>query len=151
MSKVAGANGDVFEDARNWPAVGTTSLSGYERKRVLVNRGVAGWVDVAAQVGATDEYDGRAVALVDLFNRGVLDVVVANQNQPAVVYKNSVAPGKHWIAFRLVGTASNRSPIGAHGALEAGPTRPFELVGGGVGVAAQNDRRRPFGPGPARA
>ena len=28
----------------------------------------------------TDTYDGRAVALADLWNRGVLDVVVANQN-----------------------------------------------------------------------
>src|SRR5438552_3567641 len=80
MSKVAGANGNVFEDARNWPAIGSASLSGYERSRVLVNRGLAGWTDVAAAVGVSDEYDGRAVALVDLFNRGVLDVVVASQN-----------------------------------------------------------------------
>jgi len=49
---------------------------------VLVNRGLAGWSDVASQVGVTDEYDGRAIVLVDLFNRGVLDVVIANQKQP---------------------------------------------------------------------
>src|SRR5947209_18431311 len=29
MSKIAGANGNVFEDARNWPAIGSASLSGY--------------------------------------------------------------------------------------------------------------------------
>jgi hypothetical protein len=147
MSKVAGANGSVFEDARNWPAIGTASLSGYERKRVLVNQGVAGWVDVAAQVGVTDESDGRAVALVDLFNRGVLDVVVANQNQPALVYKNTVVPGNHWIAFRLVGTASNRSAIGAEVTLEAGGARQLKLVDGGMGFASQNDRRLHFGLG----
>src|SRR3989442_1472813 len=90
MSKVAGANGHVFEDARNWPAIGTASLSGYERSRGFVSRGLAGWTDVAAAVGVTDEYDGRAVALVDLFNRGGPDVGVANQNQPALVYKNTV-------------------------------------------------------------
>jgi hypothetical protein len=149
MSKVAGANGNVFEDTRNWPAVGTASLSGYERKRVLVNRGVAGWVDVAAQVGVTDESDGRAVALVDLFNRGVLDVVVANQNQRALVYKNTVVPGNHWIAFRLVGTASNRSAIGAEVTLEAGGARQLRLVDGGMGFASQNDRRLHFGLGRA--
>jgi enediyne biosynthesis protein E4 len=160
MSKIAGANGNVFEDAKNWPAIGTASLSGYERSRVLVNRGIAGWSDVAPAVGVTDEYDGRAVALVDLFNHGVLDVVVANQNQPALVYKNTVAPGNHWIAFQLVGGArdggraaggkrSNRSAIGAEVTLEAGGTRQLRIVDGGSGFASQNDRRLHFGLGKA--
>ncbi len=149
MSKIAGANGNLFEDARTWPAIGTASLSGYERSRVLVNHGLAGWSDVAAQVGVTDEYDGRAVALVDLFNRGVLDVVVANQRQPALVYKNTVAPGNHWIAFKLTGTRSNRSAIGAEVLLVAGGTRQLKVVDGGSGFASQNDRRLHFGLGRA--
>src|SRR5881398_3352875 len=145
-SKIAGAYGPVFEDARSWPAIGTASLSGYERSRVLVNRGLAGWRDVAAQVGVTDEYDGRAVVLVDLFNRGVL-VVVANQKQPALVYKNTVAPGNHWIAFNLAGTRSNRSAIGAEVTVEFGAGRQLQIVHGGVGFASQNDRRLHFGLG----
>ena len=147
MSKIAGANGNVFEDARTWPAIGTASLSGYERSRVLVNRGLAGWSDVAAAAGVTDEYDGRAVALADLFNRGVLDVVVANQNQPALVYKNTVRPGNHWIAFQLVGTRSNRCAIGAEVTVAAGGTRQLRVVDGGSGFASQNDRRLHFGLG----
>ena len=147
MSKIAGANGNVFEDARSWPTIGTASLSGYERSRVLVSRGLAGWTDVAAAVGVTDEYDGRAVALADLFNRGVLDVVVANQGQPALVYKNSVAPGNHSIAFKLVGTRSNRSAIGAEVLLVAGGTRQLKVVDWGSGFASQNDRRVHFGLG----
>jgi hypothetical protein len=95
----------------------------------------------------TDEYDGRAVALADLFNRGVLDVVVANQGQPALVYKNSVAPGNHWVAFKLVGTRSNRSAIGAEVLLVAGGTRQLKVVDGGSGFASQNDRRLHFGLG----
>jgi hypothetical protein len=147
FSKVAGANGNLFEDTRNWPPIGTASLSGYERSRVLVNRGVHGWMDVAPQVGVTDRYDGRAVAFVDLFNRGVLDVVVANQNQPALVYRNTVAPNRHWIAFRLVGSRSNRSAIGAELTLEAAGTRQLQVVTGGMGFASQNDRRLHFGLG----
>jgi hypothetical protein len=84
---------------------------------------------------------------VDLFNRGVLDVVVANQGQPALVYKNTVAPGNHWIAFKLVGTRSNRSAIGAEVTIEAGGTRQLKIVDGGVGFASQNDRRLHFGLG----
>src|SRR3989442_9079777 len=100
MSKIAGANGNVFEDARSWPAIGTASLSGYERSRVLVNHGLAGWTDLAALVGGTDEYDGRAVALVDLFSHGVVDVVIANQNEPVLGDRNTLAPGNHWIALQ---------------------------------------------------
>jgi enediyne biosynthesis protein E4 len=147
MSKIAGANGALFEDAKSWPAFGTTSLSGYERSRVYLNRGLAGWVDVAAKVGVTDEYDGRAVALADLRNRGAMDVVVANQNQPAVLYRDYPDSANHWIAFALTGTRSNRSAIGAEIVIEAAGLTQRRVVDGGMGFASQNDRRPHFGLG----
>ena len=147
MSKIAGANGRLFEDARTWPAFGNASLSGYERSRVYLNRGVAGWTDVAARVGVTDTYDGRAVALADLSNRGAVDVIVANQNQPAVLYRDLPDSSNHWIAFRLVGTRSNRSAIGAEVLLESGDLTQRRIVDGGMGFASQNDRRLHFGLG----
>jgi enediyne biosynthesis protein E4 len=147
MSKIAGANGRFFEDASTWPAFGNASLSGYERSRVYLNRGVAGWVDVAQQVGATDLYDGRAVALADLASRGATDVIVANQNQPAVVYRDAPDPANHWIGFKLVGTRSNRSAIGAEVLLQSGDLTQRRIVDGGSGFASQNDRRLHFGLG----
>ncbi len=112
MSKVAGANRNLFEDARSWPPIGDASLSGYERARVLLNRGGAGWDDVSQRVGVTETFDGRAVAVADLFNDGAADVIVANQNARPAVYRNTVTPGNHWIEFRLVGTTSNAAPRG---------------------------------------
>ena len=147
MSKIAGANGRLFEDAKSWPAFGDASLSGYERSRVYLNRGAAGWVDVAKTVGATDEYDGRAVALADLSNHGAVDVVVANQHQPALLYRDYPDSTNHWIAFKLVATRSNRSAIGAEVELEAGDLRQRRVVDGGSGFASQNDRRLHFGLG----
>ena len=147
MSKIAGANGRLFEDAATWPAFGNSSLSGYELSRVYLNRGVAGWVDVAKKVGVTDLYDGRAVALADLSNRGAVDVIVANQNQPAVLYRDFPDIGNHWIAFRLVGTRSNRGAIGAEVVIESGDLRQRRIVDGGSGFASQNDRRLHFGLG----
>ena len=147
MSKIAGANAHLFEDASTWPAFGNASLSGYERSRVYLNRGLAGWTDVAASVGVSDTYDGRAVALADLRNDGALDVIVANQNQPAVLYRNRPDSANHWIAFSLAGTRSNRSAIGAEVVLEAGGTKQRRVVDGGMGFASQNDRRLHFGLG----
>src|SRR5215207_5667326 len=147
MSKIAGANARFFEDAAAWPAFGNASLSGYERSRVYLNRGVAGWVDVAERVGVNDLFDGRAVALADLSNRGAVDVVVANQNQPAVLYRNRPDSANHWIAFRLVGTRSNRSAIGTEVTIESGDFIQRRVVDGGSGFASQNDRRPHFGLG----
>src|SRR5258708_1056579 len=147
MSKIAGANARLFEDASTWPAIGDASLSGYERSRVYLNRGLAGWVDVASTVGVTDTFDGRAVALADLSNRGALDVIVANQNQPAVLYRNRPDSANHWISLALVGTRSNRSAIGAEVVLESGETKQRRVVDGGMGFASQNDRRLHFGLG----
>jgi enediyne biosynthesis protein E4 len=147
MSKIAGANGRFFENAATWPAFGNASLSGYERSRVYINRGVAGWIDVAQKVGVNDLYDGRAVALADLWNRGEQDVIVANQNQPAVLYRDYPDTTNHWIAFKLIGTRSNRSAIGAEVTIEAGDLRQKRIIDGGSGFASQNDRRLHFGLG----
>jgi hypothetical protein len=147
MSKIAGANGALFEDAASWPAFGNASLSGYERSRVYLNRGVAGWVDVAQKVGANDLYDGRAVAVADLSDRGAVDVIVANQNQPAVLYRDIPDSTNHWIGVHLVGTRSNRSAIGAEVLLEASGLEQRRVIDGGSGFASQNDRRLHFGLG----
>jgi enediyne biosynthesis protein E4 len=149
MSKIAGAQGNIFEDAKNWPPIGRASLSGYERSRVLLNRGEAGFVDVAAEAGVTDRMDGRSVAMADLFNRGMLDVVIANQKGRALLYRNA-ATGGHWVEFKLIGSRSNRSAIGAEVTVEFGGVRQRQVVAGGMGFCSQNDRRLHFGLGNGR-
>ena len=98
-------------------------------------------------MGANDLYDGRAVALADLSNRGAVDVIVANQNQPAVLYRDFPDSANHWIEFRLIGTRSNRSAIGAEVLIEAGDLKQRRVIDGGSGFASQNDRRLHFGLG----
>jgi hypothetical protein len=146
-SKVAGGNSTIIGDAANWPAFDGRSLAGYQPKRVWLNDGAGRFSDVAQAVGATDVYDGRAVAVADLWNRGVLDVVVANQSGPLLVYRNTVAPGNAWIEFELEGTASNRSAIGAQVTLHWGGAQQVQDVSGGSGFSAQNQRRLHFGLG----
>jgi hypothetical protein len=147
FSKVAGGNSTIIGDARNWPAFEGRSLSGYQNKRVWLNDGAGKFIDVAQAVGVTDTYDGRAVAFADLWNRGVLDVVVANQKGPLLVYKNTVTPANQWIEFQLEGTVSNRSAIGAKVTVFWNGQQQAQEVSGGTGFAAQNDRRLHFGLG----
>jgi hypothetical protein len=147
FSKVAGGNSSIIGDASNWPAFDGRSLSGYQTKHVWLNDGAGKFVDVAQAVGVTDTYDGRAVALADLWNRGVLDVVVANQNGPLLLYKNTVTPENEWIEFELEGTTSNRSAIGASVTLYWNGQQQVQEVSGGSGFAAENQRRLHFGLG----
>jgi hypothetical protein len=147
FSKVAGGNSTIIGDAKNWPAFEGRSLSGYQTKRVWLNDGAGKFIDVAQSVGVTDTYDGRSVALADLWNRGVLDVVVANQKGPLLLYKNTVTPENEWIEFQLEGVRSNRSAIGAEVTLFFNGQKQVQTVSGGSGFSAQNDRRLHFGLG----
>ena len=147
FSKVAGGNSTIIGDADNWPAIDHRSLSGYQQKHVWLNDGAGKFVDVAQAVGVTDTYDGRAVAFADLWNRGVLDVIVANQRGPVLLYKNTVNPENKWIEFELEGTKSNRSAIGAEVTLYWNGQEQKQEVSGGSGFAAQNQRRLHFGLG----
>ncbi|MEO8480653.1 MAG: CRTAC1 family protein [Acidobacteriota bacterium] len=149
FAQIAVGHSRIISDAKNWPAMRGRSLSGYQRKHLWINDGAGHFNDVAQSVGVTDTYDGRAVALADLTNQGVLDVLVANQGGPLLVYRNTVAPGRHWIAFDLEGTASNRSGIGARVELRWKGQRQVQEVSGGSGFSAQNQRRLHFGLGAA--
>lgn len=147
FSKVAGGNSSIIGDAKNWPAMDGRSLSGYQPKHVWLNDGAGKFVDVAQAVGVTDTHDGRSVAFADLWNRGVLDVVVANERGPLLLYKNTVSPDNKWIEFALTGTKSNRSAIGAQVAVFWNGQEQIQQICGGCGFAAENDRRLHFGLG----
>lgn len=152
FSKIAGGYKDIIEDANNWPAMEGRSLSGYQRTHIWLNDRAGQFREVAPAVGGASTYDGRAVALVDFQNRGVLDAVVANQRAPVQVYRNTVAPTHRWIAFELTGTESNRSAIGARMELywtdrQGTAQRQVQQIMGGSGFGSQNQRRLHFGLG----
>ena len=144
---MAGGNSTIIADAAHWPAVEGRSHSGYQQKRVWLNDGAGKFVDVAQAVGVTDTHDGRAVAFADLFNNGAVDVVVANERGPLLLYRNTVTPNNRWIEFALEGTRSNRSAIGAEITLRWNEQEQRQQIAGGCGFAAQNDDRLHFGLG----
>jgi hypothetical protein len=149
FSVIAVGHSTIIGDARNWPAMRGRSLSGYQRKRVWLNDGLSRFTEVSQVVGATDTYDGRAVAFADLGNRGALDVLVANQRGPLLIYRNAVDPARHWIQFELEGSASNRSAIGARVEVQWAGRRQVQEVTAASGFSAQNQRRLHYGLGTA--
>lgn len=159
FSKVALGNSAIIGDARNWPAIGNRSHSGYQQKKVWLNQKGDGFAEVASMVGVNETYDGRSVALADFQNRGALDVVAAHQKGPLLLYRNDVDPKNGWVEFELEGTrpetaslsgtGSNRSAIGAEVRVFWNGMQQLQQVSGASGFCAQNSRRLHFGLGPS--
>jgi hypothetical protein len=131
-------------DARQWPTIGNKSLSGYEANRFFRNEGHESFVEMAEKVGLLHRGDGRGIVVFDYDNDGDLDVYVANQNQPAVLFRNEVGNKQHWVAFQLVGQGD---AIGARVKVTAGDLTQIREVDGGNGFSSQSDRRLYFGLG----
>ncbi len=146
-SKITVGNNSIIADAKNWAPIASRSLAGYQSKRVWLNDGAGHFNDVAQIVGASETFDGRAVALADLWNRGVLDVIVANQKGTVLIYKNTVDPANNWIDLELEGTAANRDAIGAQVRVFWNGQQQLQEVSGGIGFSSQNQHRLHFGLG----
>lgn len=147
LGTMATTPGIIVEDARNWPAIGNSSISGYEPSRLFVKQGSA-YVDIAQKAGLNDLYDGRGLCIADYDNDGLPELFVANQGAPFLAYKNQPDKRNHWIGLRLIGNGkSNRDAIGARVTVSAGKRRWVKWVDPGSGFASQSDRRLIFGLG----
>lgn len=146
-SKVTGGNSAIIEDAANWPDMKGKSQSGYEQNKIWLNQGNREFKDVSNEVCPPATYDSRAVALADLWNTGALDVIVANQNNIPLIYKNIQDNHNHWIELDLQGTASNADAIGAKVVLAWNGRKQIQVVTAGLGFASQNEHRLHFGIG----
>ena len=125
------------------------SQSGYQKNKIWISQKSHYFEDASEFVTDNQSYDSRAVAFVDLWNRGVLDVIVANQNKKLLVYKNTVNDEHNWIAFLLEGTQTNKSAIGALVKVFWDGQVQTQIVTGGMGFSSQNQRRLQFGLGKA--
>lgn len=147
FSQITGGHRNIITDTQNWPDMRGRSLAGYQPKRVWLNDGAGQFQDAAQFIGARDRYDGRSVAFADFSNQGALDVVVANQRGPVLLYRNEVDRDRHWIALDLVGTRSNRSAIGAQVTVHFHGQQQLQELTAASGFSAQNQRRLHFGLG----
>lgn len=141
------ANGHVY------PEVAKFNLgSGYLESHLLYhNNGNGTFTDVTSEAGAgiTSPAAARGLAIGDFWNNGQLSIVINNMNAPPSLLVNSVHSANHWVAFRTVGTRSNRDGIGAKITVHAGKRTLVDEVRSGSSYISQNDLRVHFGLGSA--
>ena len=76
-----------------------------------------------------------------------MSAVVSNMNAPPSLLVNQLRTRNHWVAFRLIGTKSNRDAIGARIRVKAGNRTLIDEVRSGSSFDSNNDMRVHFGLG----
>jgi len=140
-------NGHVY------PEVDSQHLgSDYREPRILYrNRGNGTFEDISATAGPgiTAAASGRGLATGDLWNDGRVSAVVSNMNGPVSLLVNHAKSSNHWIAFKTIGTKSNRDGIGARIRAKIGGRILVDEVRSGSSYDSSSDQRVHFGLGAA--
>jgi len=140
-------NGHVY------PEVDSQHLgSDYREPRILYhNKGNGTFEDISANAGPgiTTAASGRGLAIADLWNDGRISAVISNMSAPPSLLVNQVRSTNHWIAFKTIGTRSNRDGIGAKIRVKAGDRMLVDEVRSGSSYDSNNDMRVHFGLGSA--
>jgi enediyne biosynthesis protein E4 len=137
------ANGQVYPQADAVP-----DTAPYRQPMLLFRNGRDGTFDDVSEVLANmPPQSRRGAAFGDLNNDGNMDIVVLNVGEPPSLLINRMQSGNHRVLFKLVGTKSNKSAIGARVAVKAGTLVQIDEVRGGASYLSQNDLRLHFGLG----
>ncbi len=81
--------------------------------RLWRNTGGAAMVELAAELGFSDDGAGKGLLRLDYDNDGDLDVFVTNNDGPPVLFRNNGGHSKHWLRVALRGHTANTHGIGA--------------------------------------
>ena len=138
------ANGQVY------PQVDSLNIGQkyFQRKELYRNLGNGKFEEIArASSDLLIGKSSRGAAVADFDDDGDLDILVININDRPSFYRNDGGNRNHWIGFRLEGTRSNRSAVGARVEIEAGGRRQISYVLSGGSYLSQNDLRVHFGLG----
>lgn len=119
----------------------------FARPRLFINQGDGTFIDRSVEWGITELTNGRGVACFDYDRDGDIDIVVAQNSGPALVWENrhSAADGNSFVSLRLVSIAPNTQAVGAVVTVEAGGITQMRQVSANSNFLGQDATDLHFG------
>jgi hypothetical protein len=139
------ANGHVMDDVQRF----NPKISYAQTPQLFLNRGDGTFADISRTAGASFRVGrvGRGAAFGDYDNDGDVDVVVACNNGPAVLFRNDTPRKQHFLTLKLIGSQSNRDAVGARVEVITGNLKQVDEVRSGNSYLSRSDLRLNFGLG----
>jgi hypothetical protein len=138
----------------NVPVRGGTNATAFAVPNVVLrNLGNSRFANVSATSGDGMKAvrSSRGVALGDLDADGDPDIVVLNTRELPTLIRNDTASANHWLSLRFVGSASNRSGVGAKVKVHCGNAVYVDEVRSGRGYQSDFGQTLHFGLGSAKS
>ena len=121
------------------------------KEPLLLMRNIGGgkFADVSAAAGDVfkQAWAGRGLAVGDLDNDGLEDIVVTTNDGPAYVIRNQTQTKNHWLTLLLVGHKSNRDAVGAVIKVTTSKGSQWWTVSTAGSYLSASDKRAHFGLG----
>jgi len=139
-------NGHVVDEAR------LRHASRAQRPQLFRNMGTGQFQEVKAPPGSglDRRLVGRGAAYADYDGDGDADIVVQQNQGPALLLRNDLAPRPHFLRVQLTGTKSNRDGIGADVRVHTDVGVQRQMLHTGVSYLSQSDFPLLFGLGQAK-
>jgi enediyne biosynthesis protein E4 len=134
------ANGHVYPQVDSIPG----GITYRQPIQLFRNARNGSFEDVSAALASIPAESRRGAAFGDLNNDGSIDVVMVNVGAAPTLLLNQNEDHNHRVLFKLVGTKSNKSAIGARVTVRAGKVAQLNEVRAGGSYLSQNDPRLPF-------
>lgn len=119
------------------------------RARLFINQGNRTFIDQASAWGIDNPTNGRGVACLDYDRDGDIDIAIAQNSGPALLYENqhSADDGNHFLSLRLLSVSPNTHAIGAVVTVEAGGQTQMQQVSANSNFLGQDAYDLHFGLG----
>lgn len=140
-------NNDGFLDVFHVNGMDEPGTNAYleDPSRLFINNGDGSFTEYSEPLGIVDRKMGRGVICFDGDQDGDIDIVIANNNDSATLFRNDGGNQLNYLNVAVRGEAPNTQGIGARVYVSTGGTTQFREIHNGNNFVSQNPAEQHFG------